>query len=54
MIGCRNRLLLQLPPIEPGMRFSRTRLTEPTPFTCGVRPHPPGLVRPGGDDDSIE
>ena len=28
MVGCRSRVLLQLPPIEPGMRFSRTRLTD--------------------------
>ncbi len=36
MIGCRSELLLQLPPIEPGVRFSRTRLTDALHRRCST------------------
>jgi hypothetical protein len=36
MFGCRSVLLFQLPPIEPGMRFSRTRLTDALHLRCSA------------------
>ncbi len=42
----------QPPPVEPCMRFSRTRLTDA--LHRGVRWSPPGPVGSGCDDDSVE
>jgi hypothetical protein len=35
-VGCRSRFLFQLPPIEPGVRFSRTRLTDALHRRCST------------------
>ena len=43
----------QPPPVEPCMRFSRTRLTDPLHRRCSTRARP-GPVGPGCGDDSIE
>ena len=36
MVGCLSGFLLQLPPIEPGVRFSRTRLTDVLHRRCST------------------
>ena len=36
IFGCRSTLLFQLPPIEPCMRFSRTRLTDALHRRCSA------------------
>lgn len=36
MISSRSWLLVQLPPIEPGIRFARTRLTDVLHLRCSA------------------